>query len=83
MTDLSNLTGTIRDEQTVGTLQALLRDAEAGKIVAIGVVAVTGIGQIGAFAAGRKPTEVYVGADILKANLLASMHKPAKSPVEV
>ncbi len=79
--DISTLVGSIRDDETIGVLRAILKDAEAGNIVSVGVIAVTGRGQIGAFAAGKRLTEIYLGADILKANILASMQKPAKSPL--
>ena len=53
--------------------EAILADVQAGKITTLAFVAVSQNGGIGTQAVGVQATELYLGADILKSNILAAM----------
>lgn len=54
----------------VRALEDALAQARAGRLAAVGVVTVSSMGSINAAAGGTKLGDVYIGADILKGNLM-------------
>ena len=61
--------------ETVALLKNALAQAEQGQITTIGLVVVTPLGQIGASFVGPRMADVYVGVDILKGDMLATMRR--------
>jgi hypothetical protein len=72
----------VGNPDVVRVLEDALSMARAGRLVAVGVVQVTGPHQIGAVTAGSAAMEIYVGAGMMQASVLKAMTEPAKrSPI--
>lgn len=73
---------TVGNPEVIRVLEDTLALARAGRLVAVGVVQVTGPHQIGAVTAGSAAMELHVGAAMMGANLLKAMTEPQKrSPI--
>lgn len=80
MPDLPGVT--VGNPDVVRVLEDALAAARAGRLVAVGVVSVTGPHQIGAVTAGSAAMEIYVGAGMMQASVLKALTAPAKrSPI--
>lgn len=53
--------------------ERLLADVRAGRVSTFAAIVVTPLGQISAPAVGPNATELYVGCDMLKAQILGAM----------
>jgi hypothetical protein len=78
--DLDGLS--VGNPDVVRVLEDALAMARAGRLVAVGIVQVTGPHQIGAVTAGSAAMEIYVGAGMMQGSVLKAMTEPAKrSPI--
>ena len=59
--------------QLIEIAERLLADVRAGKVSTFAAIIVSPLGTISAPAAGPNATELYVGCDMLKAQILGAM----------
>ncbi len=64
--------------ETVALLKALLAKAEQGQITTVGVVGVGAMGQIATSLVGPRVSDVFVGMELLKSDVLAAMRRNVK-----
>ncbi len=64
--------------ETVALLKAVLAQAEQGQITTVGFIGVGPMGQIATSLVGPRISDVFVGMDLLKSDMLAAMRRGVK-----
>ena len=65
----------------VKLLEEALALARAGRLGSVAVITVSSIGNIGTSLAGGRPGDIYVGADMLKGQLMAAFTGGGRPPL--
>jgi hypothetical protein len=70
-------------QAVIKVLEALIQEAKAGKLIAVGVVTVIGPGNFNLAGTTNQPMEIFVGSELMKDQFKAIMLQNAQRQQQV